>query len=341
VFLLAQSPPQSVAPTSAIDIAELTKNAEAGDPKAQYALGTAYEDGNGLPQNDELAAQWYRKAADQGEAAAQNSLGVLYRLGRGVEKDKQEALRWYQRAAQQGYASGMFNIGAAYYNGDGVPANDEIACAWFLLAQDAGSKAGADAVKRSVSEHSPNWILEIKLRVAIMLETGEGIKADPAAAIARYRELAAGDPKVSRVPEEAHLRMAQMYLGGRGLPRDVNSARQQCEAAANLKSGRGCFCLGMLNERGDLGSPNYTEALRWYRSAVRYGDDRAMLHLGKFYESGQGVKHDDVEALKWFILALNHRQADAKPKVDALTSRLSKKENEKALREAREWNRWQ
>jgi len=171
-----------------------------------------------------------------------------------------------------------------------------------------------------------------------MFEQGDGVKADPAVAVARYNELAAGGPKDSRVPIEAHLRLAQLYLGGRGLPPDVNAARQHCEAAASLKSGRGCFCLGLLNERGDLGSPNYSEAARWYEEAARNGDNRAMVRLGKLYETGQGVKHDDVEALKWYLLALRYRQADAKPAADALTSRLSKKENDRALKEAREWH---
>jgi len=343
VLVWAQSAAPPADPTSAAslteDIAQLRAKAEAGDAKAQYALGVAYENGKGLDQNDELAVQWYRKAAEQGDAAAQNALGVMYRMGRGVETNKEEAVRWYQRAAQQGDANAMFNMGASYYNGDGVPPNEETAYAWFLLAQEAGNQPAADAVKRSSSEHSPAWIADAKLRLAIMFEDGEGVRADPAAAAARYRELAerSGDTSVRA---EAHLRLARLFLGGHGLPRDVNSSLQHCQAAVSLKSGRGCFCVALLNERGDLGSPNFTEAAHWYREAIFYGDDRAMFRLGKLYESGQGVRHDDVEALKWYILAINHRQADAKPAADALMSRLSKKESEKATKEAREWNRW-
>ena len=47
-------------------------------------LGYMYRYGQGVPQNFELARQWYRLAADQGHARAQNNLGALteYRVRR-------------------------------------------------------------------------------------------------------------------------------------------------------------------------------------------------------------------------------------------------------------------
>ena len=104
---------------SSSELAQLQSKAEAGDAGAQLALGRAYQDGNGVAPNDELAVKWYRKAAEQGNATAQNNLGIMYRAGSGVEKSKEEALKLYRKAARQDYANAMFNIGAAYYNGDG------------------------------------------------------------------------------------------------------------------------------------------------------------------------------------------------------------------------------
>ena len=40
--------------------------AQSGDPRAEYLLGSIYEDGNGVPQNLTQALNWYRKAAQQG-----------------------------------------------------------------------------------------------------------------------------------------------------------------------------------------------------------------------------------------------------------------------------------
>jgi TPR repeat protein len=73
---------QSVNPElSAAEVSKLQAKAQEGDAVAQVNLGKAYEDGNGLSKNDELAAKWYRKAADQGNAVAQSRLGIMYRIG--------------------------------------------------------------------------------------------------------------------------------------------------------------------------------------------------------------------------------------------------------------------
>ena len=40
--------------------------AEQGDADAQLNLGVMYEDGEGVPQNDKTAVQWYKRAAEQG-----------------------------------------------------------------------------------------------------------------------------------------------------------------------------------------------------------------------------------------------------------------------------------
>ena len=69
--------------------------AEQGDATAQ--LGLMYDKGEGVPQDDDEAVKWYRKAADQGDASAQNNLGLMYEFGRGVRRNYTEAVRWYRK----------------------------------------------------------------------------------------------------------------------------------------------------------------------------------------------------------------------------------------------------
>ena len=45
--------------------------AEAGNATAQYNLGLLYDKGQGVPQDDQEALRWWRKAAEQGLAEAQ------------------------------------------------------------------------------------------------------------------------------------------------------------------------------------------------------------------------------------------------------------------------------
>jgi len=59
-----------------------------------------YENGEGVPQDYAMAAQWYLKAAehvpDYGAAGeAQNNLGLLYYSGRGVPQDDVMAYMYF------------------------------------------------------------------------------------------------------------------------------------------------------------------------------------------------------------------------------------------------------
>ncbi len=97
---LAQGEPENPPRHSKAEITRIMDLATAGDAKAQAVLGQAYADGDGLPQNFDLALKWYHKAADQGNAEAENEIGILYRYGNGVEKSKEEALNWYRERRQ-------------------------------------------------------------------------------------------------------------------------------------------------------------------------------------------------------------------------------------------------
>ena len=76
----------------------LEEKAEEGDAEAQSMLGFEYE----LKQDLKEAAKWYRKAAEQGIADAQFRLGVAYANGEGVLEDTLAAYAWYNIAAANG-----------------------------------------------------------------------------------------------------------------------------------------------------------------------------------------------------------------------------------------------
>jgi TPR repeat protein len=116
------------------NIAELKKQAAAGDAKAQYSLGVAYANGYGVSEDKSEAVRWWRKAADQGYIKAEFRLGVAYDLGDGVPRDEAEAVRGYRIAADQGYAEAQFSLGAAYRDGAGVPKDNAETYFWLSLA---------------------------------------------------------------------------------------------------------------------------------------------------------------------------------------------------------------
>jgi TPR repeat protein len=58
-------------------IAQLQREAQAGDPDAQYNLAYLYENGLGVPKDETKALELYQQAADQGHPAAQNNLDAM------------------------------------------------------------------------------------------------------------------------------------------------------------------------------------------------------------------------------------------------------------------------
>ena len=83
------------------DFATLRRKAEAGDPKAQFDLASAYSLGTGVAKDSAKGLEWLRKSASQGYAGAEVVLGLFYQKGIGIERDSSEAAKWYRKAAQQ------------------------------------------------------------------------------------------------------------------------------------------------------------------------------------------------------------------------------------------------
>ena len=80
-----------------------------------------YELGWGTQEDNQLAAQWYRKAADQGDSLGQLRLASFYSQGKGVAKNLKEAEKWYLRSASYDgdYAYAKKMIKEMYAEGKG------------------------------------------------------------------------------------------------------------------------------------------------------------------------------------------------------------------------------
>ena len=106
--------------------------AQAGNARAQAALGSLYIRGEGVAVDYAEALRWTRSAAEQGDVTGQFNMGTIYAGGLGVERDYAVAAEWFARAAEQDDAASRFNLGVLYARGLGVPKDDEEAL--FLLS---------------------------------------------------------------------------------------------------------------------------------------------------------------------------------------------------------------
>jgi TPR repeat protein len=87
-----------------------------------------------VPKDLAAAAKWYRRAAEHGNAFAQFALGTMFDNGDGVAQDYVEAVRWYKRAVEQGETNAMVSLAYAYEKGRGVQLDYSEAYRWYNVA---------------------------------------------------------------------------------------------------------------------------------------------------------------------------------------------------------------
>jgi TPR repeat protein len=78
---------------------DLSYLAQRGNAKAQGILGFMYENGFGVPQSYDAAADLYARAADQGDPFGQAMLGLMFDKGHGVPQSFVLACKWLNLAA--------------------------------------------------------------------------------------------------------------------------------------------------------------------------------------------------------------------------------------------------
>jgi len=84
------------------------------------ALGYCYAKGEGVQQDQEMAAKLFLRAAQLKMPEGQYNLAVCYARGRGVKKDMERAAEMYMKASLNGHKAATSNLGLIYEEGDGV-----------------------------------------------------------------------------------------------------------------------------------------------------------------------------------------------------------------------------
>ena len=270
----------------ALDRYLLRVAAELGNADAQFDLGTMYDRGEGVDEDDQQAVLWYRKAAEQGHADAQLTLGGMYDRGEGVDEDDQQAVLWYRKAAEQGHAVAQYKLGGMYDRGEGVDEDDQQAVLWYRKAAEQGH-AGA------------------QFDLGTMYTRGEGVDEDYQQAILWYRK-AAEQGHLDRAQRTAAELVAQNFAQYM-LPtlerwqRD-HKAAEQGDADAQYK-------LGGMYDRGEGVGEDDQQAVLWYRKAAEQGHAGAQNNLAVMYARGEGIAKDARQAVLWYRKAAEQGHA--------------------------------
>lgn len=148
--------------------------AEAGNAAAQYNLGMLHARGEGVPQDYEIAAKWFKQAAEQGQRDAQATIGGMYARGLGVEQDYEQAAEWLLLAATQHHAPSQFEMGILHAKGQGVLRDDSAAYFWIELAARQNYQPAIEARLAMRKFILPVQIELIEKRVEDWLQSSTG-----------------------------------------------------------------------------------------------------------------------------------------------------------------------
>lgn len=120
--------------------------ADQGEAEAQFKVGLMYRMGEGVKQNNQEAAKYYRLAADQEHAQAQLVVGFIFENACGVLRSEKEAIKYYRLSADQGNVHAQCYLGHLYKGGKLVEQSNQEAAKYFRLAAEQGNKVAIEAL---------------------------------------------------------------------------------------------------------------------------------------------------------------------------------------------------
>lgn len=107
----------------------LKKAVDHGEVSANYYIGQAYYNGDGVEENNALAIQYLEKSLNASDVSigSHNILGEIYYQGFGVEPDYAKAFQLLSWAYERGSTWGVEYLGRCYFYGRGTQQNYELA----------------------------------------------------------------------------------------------------------------------------------------------------------------------------------------------------------------------
>ena len=294
------------------DIAHIDVSAKPLSSHQQFKLGSAYLTGDGVQQNDKLAAFWYEKAAEAGDPDAQNDLGYLYQVGIGVPPDSTRSVNWYRLASSAGLPMAKVNLGVAYLWGLGTPKDPSVAERLFREALKKGAGVAAaylgnmyySGVGVTVDrEQARRWYAEgVKLHnpvadynMAIYFVVGSDVSK--AAYLLR-------DSVVGGYTAAMHS-LGLLLLKHPELAKSSDEARRLLEEAAEAGNWRSVAALAVVARDGLNAPTDNATAYRYFREAALAGGDSAVKVVHYDLErltanlGMQATKKLDAEAEAW------------------------------------------
>ena len=249
--------------------------------------------------------------AQAGDAEEMLQVGLAYDHGTGTKINRQEAIKWYLEAAKLGNTVGMLNAATRLTNS---PNPDDQAYATKLFIDAAnGGQPYAYVFVAEYYEKQQNYNEALRFYKS-MSDNDEACHKNGVwecqYASALYR-LCSKDPNavaeserllkknIERVPTAASI-LSEIKFESND-PAQIQEGLSYLKQAANKKDPMACYKIAQLYEQGQLIQKSLVNALKWYETAIRYGDVLSRTCAATIYKSGSEDVPVDLElAAKYY-----------------------------------------
>ena len=256
----------------------LRSAATGGDKKALYYLGRIYlAGGHGVRPDMETGFSLLSQSMKLKYAPARAYLGRMNYYGFGILQDHEQGLRFLRAAAKAGAVGAKFDLAkiAAASSDAAVAEKGRARLLKLAAAGNAEAQEELGSYYLSGENHYPmDYTLALKfLRDAV--KSGS---------------------------ESARYKVATMYLAGKGVERNPDTAMELFTIAAHngftaAREGKGdAYCA----------KQEYGLAVSSYKEAVADGYVSALDKIGRLYASGKGVEKSTTTAAEYFKKAGAH-----------------------------------
>lgn len=254
-----------------------------------YMIGTIFEYGSQIKQDDAKAIKYYRKACDNAEQEGCDrlnaleekkndqklcdsgnftkcyNLGLKYAKGKEVKQDYIKARNLWIRACDGGIDSGCYNLGLMYAEEKGMQRNYLKAVRYFKKSCDQGNAGGCQ------------W-------VGLLYGTGQGVKKDHLKEEEYYKKACGKNFLLGCTS------LGIMYVSGKKRKLDYTKAKKLFTKACDGGNPIGCSNLGHIYFNGQGVNQDYRTAVIYYKKACDSGGADGCSSLALMYSKGQGVK---------------------------------------------------
>lgn len=290
----------------------------------EYLMGRMYLKGEGVEQDYFKSYQTFLLAAENGYAHSNYYIGNQYYYGLGFNQDYEKALIYYKKASEAKDSYADYRIAKMYLKGE--EANADLQCAeeYLLRAADKVTLANYDLAKL----YEDNSDVFNKSEDKIFSLYHKALE------------------KMLEQEQDGHdvfteMRIASMYLNGKGTDINISEAVNWLEKAAQQDNPDAAYQLGYIYSSEkygltDLDKSNeyYAKALTGYENAEEENSNTtAEYRIGLIYLNALGVGQDIDKALHWFEKSTLNGSASAAYKLAVLydNGKEIPQDNEKAF----------